>query len=584
MSIKVLIAHGNIHALKNAVSELHAAGFEVSATPDGGDAFARFFEERPDIVICSTELPSLAGANIARMVHSQSPETAVVLLTTGAHPEPPPEGVAVLQDPLSLPALREALPQFAFDTLSPPEPEKEDDAPATPVKVFVQAVLKRFQRDNRALSVLDEHGILRMAAIAENRAFEARAVVIRQGDDGDGFYLVVEGQVRVTLAEKGDKEVARIEAGGFFGEMALLSDTKRSASVATVGPTTLLWFDKQKFLPLLNEYPTMREVLSGVALKRTEENLWRVLFDDEEVQRSLAQLDTRAPGEAPPADIDIDIQTETASDTPRAARSVGGTSASGIDWLARFNRLPRFWTGAAAGFIAGWLGAWVMRPAAAPQTPPPIVQKQAPKTELAKAASLPTAPTAAANEAEPKASADKPAAENPADAKPAEAKPADAKAEEPKAVPPTAPPHEAPPTHEAPATPTPREVPATPPPREVPATAQAGDRHDDILGASKDKNWRRVLTLAQKNKGPLDAETAFAIAEAQRQGGTAEAALVAYTDFFKNFPSDNHADDAEFWAAEIYRGQGKHAEAKALYEKVAADPNSNFRKSAQKHL
>ena len=92
------------------------------------------------------------------------------------------------------------------------------------------------------------------------------------------------------------------------------------------------------------------------------------------------------------------------------------------------------------------------------------------------------------------------------------------------------------------------------------------------------------MTLAQKNKGALDAETAFAIAEAQRQAGTAEAALTAYTDFFKNFPSDNHADDAEFWAAEIYRGQGKHAEAKALYEKVAADPNSNFHKSAQKHV
>ena len=117
MSIKVLIAHGNTQRLKNAVSELHAAGFEVSAIPDGGDAFARFFEERPDIVICSAQLPSLAGANIARMVHSQSPETAVVLLIDGEHPETPPEGVAVLPDPLTLPSLREALPQFAFDTL-----------------------------------------------------------------------------------------------------------------------------------------------------------------------------------------------------------------------------------------------------------------------------------------------------------------------------------------------------------------------------------------------------------------------------------------------------------------------------------
>jgi len=42
----------------------------------------------------------------------------------------------------------------------------------------------------------------------------------------------------------------------------------------------------------------MREVLNGVALKRTEENLWRVLFDDDEVQKSIAQLGD-SPGVAP---------------------------------------------------------------------------------------------------------------------------------------------------------------------------------------------------------------------------------------------------------------------------------------------
>src|SRR6478735_11491429 len=80
MALKVLIAHGNTQRLKQAVGDLHAAGFDVVATPDGGDAFARFFEEAPDVVICSLVLPGLAGDNIARMVRSQSPGTEVVLL------------------------------------------------------------------------------------------------------------------------------------------------------------------------------------------------------------------------------------------------------------------------------------------------------------------------------------------------------------------------------------------------------------------------------------------------------------------------------------------------------------------------
>jgi CRP-like cAMP-binding protein len=513
VSIRVLVAHGNTQRLKNAVAELHAAGFEVSATPDGGDAFARFFEERPDIVICSMQLPSLAGSNIARMVHSQSPDTTVVLLTDGEK-EPPPEGVVTLADPLSLVALREALPQFAFDTLEPPEPVA-DATPSTPVKVFVQAVLKRYQRDNRALSVLDEQGIARMAAVAENRSFESGALLIRQGDDGDGFYLVVEGQVRVTLAEKGNKEVARIEAGGFFGEMSLLSDQKRSASVWTVGPSTLLWFDKQKFLPLLHDYPTMREVLSGVALKRTEENLWRVLFDDEEVQRSLAQLDLGGP--KPAAEIEIDIDEGEVTQPIAAAR---------VPVVAEPRDGSRFLLGAAVGFAAGVLLMWIARPA--PHPVPAVTTVVAAKP---RAASLPVVALPA------------PASE---------------------------------PIHVA----EPEEAVAPPV-----AKAEHAPGRDEILSAAKSGNWRVALTRVKKYKSPVpDPEIAFIGAEAQRQAGSADDALIAYLDFIKTFPSDGRTDDAQFWAAEIYRQQGKADLAKALYEQVAATVGSNFRTSAQKHL
>ncbi len=140
------------------------------------------------------------------------------------------------------------------------------------------------------LAIVDDIGLQKIATMACHEVRTDHERVIAEGDPGDGFYLVVEGQVRVTLAEKHDQEIARIGAGGFFGEMAMLSDRKRSASVWTVGPSVLLFFPREEFLPLLEAYPTMREVLSGVALKRTEENLWRSLFDDEDVQRSLGSL------------------------------------------------------------------------------------------------------------------------------------------------------------------------------------------------------------------------------------------------------------------------------------------------------
>ncbi|MEO1170566.1 MAG: cyclic nucleotide-binding domain-containing protein, partial [Myxococcota bacterium] len=287
---KVLVAHGSTRALKHAVQELQLAGCDVIATPDGGDAFARFFEDQPTAVICSANLPSLSGINFARMVRAQAPDTQVVILSKESIYDVP-AGAFVLGEPLAMADLRRVLPALFPGTGDTPS------AADLQAPVFVQAVLRRFERDSDLLKALDDEGIRDISEVAEHRNISEGEQIIRQGDSGDGFYLVVEGQVRVTLAERDDAQVARIGPGGFFGEMSLLNDQPRSASVWSIGPTTLLFFDKSRVLPLLDIYPRVREVLSGVALKRTEDNLWSVLFDESEVDQTLAELEQslRAP-------------------------------------------------------------------------------------------------------------------------------------------------------------------------------------------------------------------------------------------------------------------------------------------------
>ncbi len=293
MATKVLIAHGDTQKLKRAVIDLGARGFDVAATPDGGDAFARFFEEAPELVITSEALPSLGGINFARMVRSQAPDLPVVLLTAEASAADASQPFDVRRDPLDVEELCASYPKLA-----PARPRTEVVAAIAPstALVFTTAALKRFQRGNHPLATLDEAGITMMASIAEKQPYGDGEIIIRQGDEGDGFYLVVEGQVRVTLREQNDAEVARIGEGGFFGEMALLSDQPRSASVWAAGSVTLLRFDKRLFMPVLDAYPGLREVLSGVAIERTEENLWSVLLSDDDVQETLAELrDTPDP-------------------------------------------------------------------------------------------------------------------------------------------------------------------------------------------------------------------------------------------------------------------------------------------------
>ena len=81
-------------------------------------------------------------------------------------------------------------------------------------------------------------------------------VVIKQGDEGDYFYVVVKGRCVVTRETPLNKEgikLAELGSGDTFGEEALISDAKRNASVAMLTDGALMRLAKQDFRTLLNE-------------------------------------------------------------------------------------------------------------------------------------------------------------------------------------------------------------------------------------------------------------------------------------------------------------------------------------------
>jgi hypothetical protein len=97
---------------------------------------------------------------------------------------------------------------------------------------------------------------------AERRAqvvtVEPGQVVIRQGDEADRFYVIVDGQVEVTQnAPDGDESrvLRRMGPGEVFGEIGLLSRIPRTATVTATAKTTLLALDKQDFLELVESTP-----------------------------------------------------------------------------------------------------------------------------------------------------------------------------------------------------------------------------------------------------------------------------------------------------------------------------------------
>jgi CRP/FNR family cyclic AMP-dependent transcriptional regulator len=75
--------------------------------------------------------------------------------------------------------------------------------------------------------------------------------VFAKDDMGYSMYIIVDGRVRV---HDGDREIATLAEGNFFGEMALLDTVDRSASVTAVEDTRLLQMDQEPFYVLLEDH------------------------------------------------------------------------------------------------------------------------------------------------------------------------------------------------------------------------------------------------------------------------------------------------------------------------------------------
>ena len=80
---------------------------------------------------------------------------------------------------------------------------------------------------------------------------EPGTVVVREGDRGDRFYIVAEGTVEIT---EGGKTLSELEAGGYFGEIALIRDVPRTATVVAKTPIVLYALDREDFLAAVTSH------------------------------------------------------------------------------------------------------------------------------------------------------------------------------------------------------------------------------------------------------------------------------------------------------------------------------------------
>jgi len=94
----------------------------------------------------------------------------------------------------------------------------------------------------------------RIAALAVERDIAGGTELIREGEPGSDFYVVVDGEVDVR---RRGRRVARLGAGSFVGEIALLSRSPRTATVVAATPLRTLVISGRDFVALLDSLPEL---------------------------------------------------------------------------------------------------------------------------------------------------------------------------------------------------------------------------------------------------------------------------------------------------------------------------------------
>ena len=103
--------------------------------------------------------------------------------------------------------------------------------------------LKKILKQAELFRGMNDAQLGRIAAISQKQTLNDNAVVFEQGNDGDALYVVSTGQVAVRIRTSAGKtfEAIYLGEGQVFGEMALIDQGPRSATIAAVGDDTIIF-------------------------------------------------------------------------------------------------------------------------------------------------------------------------------------------------------------------------------------------------------------------------------------------------------------------------------------------------------
>lgn len=119
-------------------------------------------------------------------------------------------------------------------------------------------------------------GVQEVLGLMRQREVSPGEPICRAGDHGDSLFVILDGLAHVLLAGAGARPAAKLRRGDVVGEMSLLTDEPRSATVVAAVPTTVLELDRETFAALIAHYPVILGNLTRILSHRLRQTTAQV--------------------------------------------------------------------------------------------------------------------------------------------------------------------------------------------------------------------------------------------------------------------------------------------------------------------
>jgi CRP-like cAMP-binding protein len=118
-------------------------------------------------------------------------------------------------------------------------------------------------------SRLSRRGLEAVTKSATEKTFKAGEQILGEGESGVGFYLILDGSAQVTHKAK---ELAKLDAGNFFGELAVLDGEPRTADVVALEDTKCLVLTRWAMKSIISSHPDVASGMLEELAKRLRES------------------------------------------------------------------------------------------------------------------------------------------------------------------------------------------------------------------------------------------------------------------------------------------------------------------------